>query len=308
MAPLQKKIDGDWIETREASKSMPTLFDYLEIDPSVLRQHVDRLRHSVEQGIVECKRSWIGPVFMSLENMKYKTLDLAEMDKQRRAVDVVLLTTLAQRLITMGAVQLASDHKKGDGESPGDKLEINAIISVIRERITQDPNLRQHAAVKNILMQVNLYTREYGKMKDLLANIKPEKRRTFVENFQTRFGGIFASIKKSYAALEIDETPVAGKSILNTVRMDELTSFLAGQAQGLSEVRSTLVFARDERYRMRELIVGLYERREETLKLIDRETVEYAKICGASVSTPRCVASVANAFRDEIAELIERKL
>ena len=309
MATIEKQINGDWFEIREAARGVPSLFDCFKLDSAMLSDHIEKLNHAVEQGIIEYKRSSLAPVFLSLETMKYKTLDMADLEAQRHDIDAVLLAVLVQRLMAQGIVHLASDRKQDEGRRLGSGLEINSIISVIREQVLVDPKMKQHPAVKKIIMQINLYSREHQKMKGMIANIRPENRATFLTNYKQRIGAIFASIKSNFAALEI-EGAQDHTSILKQIPLKDLVPFFTAQARQLSIVRSTFTFACEEKYKTRELLVGLYNRRGSTLRMLENEVAEYRQACqkASLSSTEECERTVSNAFKDEVVALFERKL
>ena len=61
-----------------------------------------RLRLSVEQGIIEFKRTMLSPVLVALETARYKSLDGDEMIEQERTLSALLFSVLVQRLAGRG--------------------------------------------------------------------------------------------------------------------------------------------------------------------------------------------------------------
>ena len=99
MVELEKRISGDWIELREKAEDFHALLDVLALTPAELRNAATRLRLSVEQGIIEFKRTMLSPVLVALETARYKSLDGDEMTEQERTLSFLLFSVLVQRLL-----------------------------------------------------------------------------------------------------------------------------------------------------------------------------------------------------------------
>ncbi|MBW8003774.1 MAG: hypothetical protein FVQ80_17535, partial [Planctomycetes bacterium] len=84
MVELEKRITGDWIVTREAATDLYTLNDYFKIPSRRLIELCESLKAAVEGGLLEYKRSVLQPVFICLEDMKYYSKTLEELESHRR--------------------------------------------------------------------------------------------------------------------------------------------------------------------------------------------------------------------------------
>ena len=136
-----------------------------------------------------------------------------------------------------------------------ESLQVGAILADVNARIKRNPALRSHAAIKNILMQVQRYNGENKKMRELLPTIKPEMRTSFLANFTRTFDEIIGSIRRQYAAI-LQEEAAAEKGSREDFRwsllpLKELAPLLASQAREVARIRSTLAHARDEKYKTR---------------------------------------------------------
>src|SRR5512137_1879145 len=107
MVDLDRKISGDWIELKEAAGAIHTLLDHLALQPADLADAAARLRLSVEQGIVEYKRTCLSPVLVALETARYKNLTVEEIAAQEKVLTPLLFTVLVQRLIALEQIPLA---------------------------------------------------------------------------------------------------------------------------------------------------------------------------------------------------------
>ena len=312
MADLEKRISGDWIDLKEKANDFHSLLDSLAIPPHALRAVTDRLRLSVEQGVVEFKRSLLSPVLVTLEAARYKSLDADAMSAQERHLSALLLVILIERLIAADLMPLtrAPEEKRSFGV---ETLQVGTILSDINARVKANAALRSHAAIKNILMQVQRYNGENQKMRELLPTIKPEMRTSFLANFTRTFEEIIGSIRRHYGAL-LQEEATAEKArqegfSLALVPLKELAPLLVSQAREIARFRSTLAHAREEKYKTREVLVRLYDGRQAVLKLIEDESKEYRRFCQKMLQydLEACSLAIAAAFRDEIVGILERQ-
>jgi hypothetical protein len=196
MIELARRISGDWIALKAKSNDLSDLFEEFEIRASELRAESERLRLSVESGIVEYKRTRLAPVLSGLETARFRTLALEEIAGHERALTLLLLTVLVQRLIALGLVPLQRPAA-AKSDFGVDGMQVNVILSDVNSRIKTNPSLRQRSAVKNILVQVQLYNRENQKMRELSPTIKDEMRAAFFGNFTQRFNEINESIRRA---------------------------------------------------------------------------------------------------------------
>jgi len=312
MSDLERQISGDWIELREKANDLHSLLDLLSLQPHELRSAADTLRHSVEQGIVEFKRTLLGPTLVALEAVRFTSLKAGELHTQERTLAALLLATLVQRLVCIEALPVTRPPR-GEPAFHADDLQVSAILADVNARLKTDAALRGHTAVKNILMQVHRYNSENKKMRELVSTIKPEMRQSFLANFTRTFDEIIGSIRRQYAVLLQEEaaTEAAHKEgfSLTAAPLRELAPLLASQAKEFSRFRSTLTHAREEKYKTREVLVRLYESRHTALRLVEDETRDYRRICQRMhpKGIDDCAAAMASAFRDEVAAVLDKQ-
>ena len=312
MVELEKRISGDWIDLKEKANNFHDLLDALAVPPYELKATASKLRLSVEQGVVEFKRSMLSPVLVALETVRYKSLAADELAAQEKSLGALLLVILIQRLICTDALPLSrpQEAKRSFGV---EALQVSAILADVNTRITANPALRSNPAIKNILMSVQRYNTENRKMRELLPTIKPEMRTSFLSNFSRTFGEIIGSIRRNYAAIlqeQLDAENVRQEGFsLSLMPLKELSPLMASQAREIARVRSTLGHARDEKYKTREVLVRLYDGRQAMLKLIEEEGRIYRRICQQTQQRDldACSSSLASGFRDEIAGILDKQ-
>ncbi len=312
MIELEKRITGDWIDIKDRLGDLDGLIQLLGLSTAELQAAVDPLRLSLEQGIVEFKRSTLSPVLSILETVRYKSLVGEEIAEQERVLTRLLLVVLIQRLIAMEMVPSAKAPERRDIDI--DSMQVNVILSDLNARMKADPGLRANAAVKNILMQVQLYNKENRKLKELLPTIKPELRASFLANFTKTFDTIIGSIRKHYkgilqaeiAAMEAGQEPFS----LQQVPLKDLGPFLTAQAKEFTRMRSTLAYAREEKYKTREILVRLYDQRQEALRMIEEEVRMYRVVCKRAprFEIEMCVLGIADGFRSQIIGILEKEI
>jgi hypothetical protein len=311
MVELEKRISGDWIELRGKSNEVHALLEALALPPYGLRAVSDKLKLSVEQGVVEFKRSLLSPVLVALETARFKSLAGEEMMAHERSLTALLLVILLQRLLCTELLPMARppEEKRIFGV---DSLQVGVILADVNARIKADPALRAQTAFKNILMQVQRYNGENQKMRELLPTIKPEMRTAFLANFTRTFEEIIASIRRHYATL-LQEEVAAAKArqegfSLSLMPLTDLSPFLTTQAKEVSRIRSTLAHAREEKYKTREVLVRLYDARPNAFKMLEEEARMFRLICQRTqqVDLDACSLSMASGFRDEIVRVLEK--
>jgi hypothetical protein len=311
MVELEKRISGDWIDLRGKSNELHALMEALPLPPYGLKTVADKLKLSVEQGVVEFKRTVLGPVLVALEGARFKSLAGEEMMAHERSLTAMLLVILVQRLLAAELLPMARppEEKRSFGI---DAIQVGVILADVNARIKGNPALRANAAVKNILMQVQRYNGENQKMRELLPTIRTEMRTSFLANFTRTFDEIIGSIRKNYLVL-LQEERAAEKSrhegfSLATMPLKELSPLLMSQAREVARIRSTLAHARDEKYKTREVLVRLYDGRQSVLRLIEEEGKAFRRICQHTMQydLDACSLAVANGFRDEIVGVLEK--
>jgi hypothetical protein len=282
MVELERRISGDWIEAREAAADQYTLSKFFQLTPERLHDIARSLRLCVEEGVLEYKGALLRPVFISLEAMQYQSVSFVELELHDRPLENLLFVILLQRLVCSGVIALSRGRTVIS--IPTEAIGVNAILADIKQRIRLSADFQKHPAVKNIFVQVTIYQKEKKKMEDLLPTIKEDKRDTFRGNFQEVFQKIFDSIRKNYADLLAEEEArrleQEGQSdILYRASLKSLVPLLNDQAKEVSRLRSTLAFARSDKYKTRAVLVSVFKDKAFFLGLMDKENVAYARLC-----------------------------
>jgi hypothetical protein len=201
------------------------------------------------------------------------------------------------------------EHPRRESEAeeaePEPEVDVKAIIAEVQERVKTDPSVRTQQPVKNILMQLSRYSRELAQFKELTARTPADKRGGIAENFRRTAEEIFGSIRRNYEQLQQNERnaiPTEPKNILLRVPIDKLAGLYLKQARAAMEVRSGLLYAREEQQGTRELLLTLSDRSESLSTLMDEEEQRYRELAG----TERLAYEVARAFAQELEKRIER--
>ena len=210
----------------------------------------------------------------------------------------------------MGAIKIHDSD--GDEESKEDskpEMGMKEILEEINERIKITPELKQHAAVKNIFMQVNIYKRELENMQKLVPNIPEEKRPGFYANFKQSFAKITEKIRDHYRLIQHEDEEEAAKELVSTNPLKNhdlagLAMIFENQAQEFSVIRSTLQFAAVERYKTREILASIVDRKERIQLLIASETSTYSGFEPASGGS----RALSRAFGAELITVLNRQI
>ena len=73
-------------------------------------------------------------------------------------------------------------------------------------------------------------------------------------------------------------------------------------------MRSTLSFAREEKYKTRAVLVSLYRERQDILGAVDVERQRYGQLCGdlAARTSIDCAATLSERLRNELIRVVLR--
>jgi hypothetical protein len=271
---LSKRISGDWTDLSQAGLSPDGLAGYFEFPPPVIASIVKNLSSSVEHGPVEYKEKILNPFFGALEDMKFKSVSFEELGRQGVEIGKALLVTMIERLFAAGAIDAAGEGTPAAESGP--RNDLKSILADVMARIRDDPSLKTNKSVKLILTQLAIYQRERETMEKLLPNIRdPDKAAASRRNFQRTFGGIAANIAKHYAAfLEEERLQTARKERLDLTVLNwkSLLPLFTKEARELLRLYSTLRFALEGKYKVREICVHMYNEKRAFFKMLEEES------------------------------------
>jgi len=264
----EKKIAGDWYEIRSALDDPDTLTDYLGISAPEFHESAEKLRFSIDRGIVEYKTELIHSIMSPLKSLKWDSKAIATLDEVERPAAIAVLTSAVQRLFSLGKMRLytvrgevieeESDKKGAENDEAPD---IKTIVADVQDLVKQKPALRANTEVKRIMAQLKYYNTQLEKMRSLEPNIPPEKRTDFRGNFQATFNEIVQKIRSAYQTLldqEFQENkPPETRPLLKRYDFSGFDHLYRDQVQNAARIYSTIGFAKDERFQMREVLVDL---------------------------------------------------
>ena len=280
---LNRKIRGDWFEVRESYDEIYEFEDVFAFSLSELNTIVSDLRTSVEEGVTEYKQHKLSQLYTYLESLQFDSRGFDDLGKNAREFAHLLYVVLIQRLLATGAVPIRSGEHAEDADEDSEQMGMKEILEEIKQRLPEQPDLKQHAAVKNIFMQVNIYKRELANMQKLLPNILQEKRESFLANFKQTFAAITEKIREQYRQIQREDDAVAAREIAPTNPLKKhdikpLAKIFEDQGKEFSVVRSTLQYAADERYKTRDILANILERKDRLGLLISAEQDRYAEL------------------------------
>ena len=311
MVELERRISGDWIEAREAAADQYTLSKFFQLNVDRLHDIARSLRLCVEEGVLEYKGALLRPVFVSLEAMQYQSVSFVELELHDRPLEDLLFVILLQRLVCSEVIAPAKGRTVGPIST--EAIGVNAILADIKQRIRLNGDFQKHPAVKNIFVQVTIYQKEKKKMEDLLPTIMEDKRDTFRRNFQGVFQKVFDSIRKNYADLLAEEEArrleqEGQTDILYLASLKSLVPLLNDQAKEVSRLRTTLSFARSDKYKTRAVLVSVFKDRAFFLGLMDKENAVYARLCAelGRKSGLDCPPALGKRLGGELVRVLER--
>jgi DNA-binding XRE family transcriptional regulator len=139
--------------------------------------------------------------------------------------------------------------------------DIRKVVQEVKSLLKEHPELKQHQEVKRIMVQLKYYNTELEKMRSLAPNIPPEKAAAFKKNFQTTFNEIAQKIGAAYNTLineEIErDRPKEQLPVLKRYDFSTMDKLFREQIANAAKIYSTIRYADQERYQMREVLVEL---------------------------------------------------
>ena len=318
MSEIEKQITGDWYEIRSALDDPDTLIDYLDISPEEFVQAADKLRFSIDQGIVEYKRELLHSLMTPLKSLKWDSKAITNLEVAVRQSAMSILTPAVQRLFGSGKLRLYSargeelEEAQANPETSADEApDLKTIVAEVKEMIKQRPQMRANTEVKRILAQLKYYNTELEKMRSLEPNIPAEKKEGFRKNFQTTFREIIEKIRGAYQTIldeELQENrPPEHRHVLKRYDFSGFDNLFREQIRTAARIYSTVGFAKKERFQMRESLVELSAGEPYYIGFFSRELEQYKKLApfgDDNLKISRAFAEQTSRYYDRYAEWV----
>ena len=306
MGDQSRRVRADWTIYEAAGRDLEARAQTIGLERDELAAQIEPLELAVESGCLEYKRQALNTAFRAIEDARYRSVSSAQIAAVARQFGLYAYVTTVQRLMADGTIQIRDRQpEESVVAEPEPEIDVKKILAEIQERVKEDPALRTRQPVKNILMQLSRYTRELEQFKELTARTPAEKRGGIAENFRRTTEEIFSSIRRNYEQVQREEraAPVQPRHILLRIPIKPLAGLYLKQARAAMEVRSGLLYAREEQQGTREMLLALSDRHEPMLAMVDEEATSYLELSG----TKELAHQMARAFARELAKRIERE-
>jgi hypothetical protein len=274
MELLEKKITADWIDVREKMTAPVRLKSYLQISDESLSQTVQNLRNSSPGGLVDFKRRSLVEIFSFLSRLSHQSPSQVEILERENELRRLLFVNCQEYQFVTGVFKPQGEEALPDegGGEPA-RLPLDRLVTDVMSRLQASPELVKDPRFKNVLMEIQLYKKEYDQFKALSPKIPDERAPGFLANFKQRIEGIVKTIYNYY------EEILAQEKASTEVRASEddlflvqgLGRLLMAQSQELSFIRSTILYALQEGYQIRALLLRLESKKDPLLALVDEE-------------------------------------
>jgi len=289
---IEKHIAGDWYELRSRLDTPGELVEYLELSSGTIADMRESLRLSVEEGVVEYKKGLVHSIMTSLKSLKWNSKAMQGLTETIGKAAMLILTPALQRQLALGHLRTSVSRQEGQAREQRKAEEarqsqqlppIKEMVADVKQRMNAQPELKHHSDVNRIFAQLKYYNSQLEKMRNLKPGIPKEKQQSFLSNFQQTFQEIHERIYNAYSALlEEQKSPAEEKSshtpILKRYELAPLESHFREQCREAARLYSTLVFAEEEGYRMRELLLDLVTRENYYISSYDQELEKYRGI------------------------------
>lgn len=255
---IDKRIHSDWFELRQVYDNVYTLDEYVRLETPLLSEAKERLRLSVEEGLLQYKFALLGDAEEFLEALKFDTRHFDQLKNQTQKISLLLFLILIQRLFVTGSTALRRQEPTESlvNEEIKEK-DLKVIMAELRNMAAEDPAFTQRPEVKTILLQFRIYQKELEELKKLKTNIPKEKLPAFLANFQKTFNEINRKIQDNYNNLMEEETRVEiappSPGDLRKYTLKEMAPLMLKEGETAARLRSMFQFAKEERYNTRDI-------------------------------------------------------
>ena len=292
---LERHIRSNWYDIKNLPLKYHSIQKLLPIKNEVLISTVQELSLTNEN-LALFKQNLIHALFFSLEEAQYQSLNTDELRTQSNEMKRVLFLILLQRLVILELLNKpngASSYTNTDN-----RLNISEIINDLKSRMIKNPELRNNISVKTILIKIRQYQNEKTKLTEILQRCTVDQRKKIAENSRMTFNQILNSIYINYSKLvQTNEKSQLGslsetkdRKATNT----QINSILLKEAELCSTFISTVSFAANEKYKVRQLLKSLENGKQNLTKLFEQENQIISSITGKDFSQSNIKKQIVN--------------
>lgn len=232
------------------------------------------LEQSVENGIFECKLSMLNEFFSKLDDIRYKDLPFTTISQNNVLIKYLLFLIILQRLVIIKG--LRNQKTKNPDEPDNSEIEMKEILAVINNLIEENPDYKNHNNIKLILLQLKKYNKEREQLSKLLPQVPEIRKKAFLQNSKKNIDLIHTNIINSYRllkneVLQMDTSIDTKSSILDSHNFQSLDTIYEKQIQNYNQITTTILFALQDKYQVRENIVKILDKKSTYTELIHFE-------------------------------------
>lgn len=285
MEELTKQIKRDFFDIKENINNPDKLMELFSFSKEEFESIIHDLKFSVENGLFEFKITSANLILEPLKSLQYDSRAMNSFDDQIKRARGLLAVTIIQRLIAVGAVKVTDQKTEGSLEAvpePVDLPPIKEVLEFLNKEIKTNPDYMKDPLIKKIIMYRKMYRNETLKMNDLTANVSEDKRIALRRNFEATLGEQVTKMRETYNEIinmklekEIKPGP---QNILLRYDFKSMGRFYLIQIEAFSKLLSTLIFARNEKFQTRELLLNLTRDQKGLTDLVNKERGEYCNI------------------------------
>jgi len=277
MAELEKEIIGSWFEIKSNIENIINIRDYFNLTDTDIRNTIEKLHISVEEGIIEYKKKIFEKPFSIINSLNFDATAIPLLKEVSNDINCLTYVIILQRLISKKAVKAKTSQDQDKEGSEIEKhysvAEVSEIIKEIQEETTKHPELKANKNVINILIQVQKYKKELESIKKIMPNLPPDKQENFKINSKNTINDILSKLVTSYETL-INETNIkqdkpGNQNIFEAYDFSPIVDLLKKQAEISDRIKVTFTYADRERFKILETV--------RTLKTFEEKIKEYLK-------------------------------
>ena len=311
MQELTKQIRRDLFDIKENINNPDKLMELFSFRKEEFEYIIQNLKFSVEDSLFEYKITCINLILEPLQSLLYNSKAMSSFDDQIDRAKGLLAVTLIQRLISVKAIKITDKQKEGTTKpalsTPLPNTGIKEIIEFVQKEPKVNPDILKDPLFKKIIMHIKMYTNETIKMKELVSKVSEDKKIALKRNFNQTLAEQVSKIKEAYneiinRTVKEEQLPVP-QNILLRYDLKPMIRVYMDQIEAFSGLLSTLIFAKNEKFHTRELLLDLSKEKNYLLNLIAKERKEYSAI----VPFDKNGKETAKAFVKRISEFLEKE-
>lgn len=279
MAELNKKIMDSWFEIRSNLENPLKLQDFFALSIEETSEAIEKLHNAVENGIFEYKKNTLTEVFYIIDSLNYSTAALPKLKEAVTNIKCLTYVIIIQRLIVKKLVKIKDREETihGDEEKKYTFNEIGEIVKSVQSLVLENPEIKKDKRIHNIITQVSKFNSEVESMNKVLSHVPEEKKQGVKTNYSKSLNEIFSKLLSNYKEVirDLEKKVPRQQHLFNLYDLSIVADGLKKQAEITDRIKTTFLFAEEERFKILDILATLQKFKKEIMQLMENEEKHY---------------------------------